>query len=444
MSTIIETLTSIVYSLFMNSIALQLNQNLENTQASFLLSEMGKRLYFPKGIVAQSAEANAQADKYNATAGMAFNSGAPLILTDIQNSIIGLDPDEYITYAPTPGIKELRELWMERIRQKNPSLKKTHTSTPVVVPGLTSGISSCADLFLNADDNIVIPDLYWGNYKLIFEVRKEVNIKTFSFFKNNRINSVGLKESLIKSAKNSRITLLLNFPNNPTGYSPTISEALEIKEVIKEVANMGIKIAVITDDAYFGLFYEKNIFKESIFSLVADLHENVLAIKVDGATKEDYAWGLRVGFITFAGKGLTEKHTDALEQKLMGSVRSSFSSSSKLSQSLIYKTLKSPGYTENKIKFEKIMKQRYLKVKEILKNRITGDDLKEYPFNSGYFMNFKTKKGYNEKLRQKLLKIGIGTIALGDTSFRIAYSSIDVEKLEDLYNIVFTTSDNLQ
>ena len=48
----------------------------------------------------------------------------------------------------------------------------------------------------------------------------------------------------------------------------------------------------------FGLVYENGIFKESLFSKLADLHENVLAVKVDGATKEDYAWGFRVGFIT--------------------------------------------------------------------------------------------------------------------------------------------------
>ncbi len=428
----------------MNKLALNLNKILNETQAGFLLSKMGESLYFPKGIVAQSAEASAKAHRFNATAGMAFNNKSPLILEGLSCNIKNIDTGDYITYAPTPGIKELRELWLQQINKKNPGLKNIHTSLPIVVPGLTSGISNTADLFLDPNDNIVIPDLFWGNYKLIFEVRKDVNIKTFSFFDGNKINTRSLKETLINSARNNKVTLLLNFPNNPTGYSPTKPEAIEIKNVINEVAETGIKICVITDDAYFGLFYEDDIYKESIFSLLANLHTNVLAVKVDGATKEDYAWGLRVGFITFAGKGLNREHTDALEQKLMGSVRSSFSSSSKLSQTLVIKALKDSSYARDKENFENIMKDRYLKVKEILNKRTNGLKLKEYPFNSGYFMNFKTSKGYNERLRQELLKIGIGTIALGETSFRIAYSSVDIEQLDELFEAVFTCSDSLQ
>ncbi len=429
----------------MNKLAEELNKVLKGTQIESLLSSLGRRLYFPKGIVAQAGEANAMAHRHNATAGMAFENGEPILLSGIKNSIQGIELKDYITYAPTPGVKNLRDRWLEEIFKKNPSLKGCHTSTPIVVPGLTSGISNTADLFLDPGDNIVVPDLHWGNYKLILEARKEVNIRSFSFFnEKNKINTVALKEALLNSVVNNKVSVLLNFPNNPTGYAPTKLEAEEIAKILSEVADTGVKILVITDDAYFGLFYEENIYKESIFTLVANLHSNILGVKVDGATKEDYAWGLRVGFITFAGKGITKKHTDALEQKLTGSVRSSFSNSPKLSQALVLKCLNSKTYHQEKAAFEKIMRDRYLKVKEILSNRTTGLKLKEYPFNSGYFMNFKTEKGFNEKLRQELLKKGVGTISLGETSFRIAFSTIDKENLEDLFATVFQTADNLQ
>lgn len=427
----------------MNTIATELNDILKGTQAEKLLSEFGRRLFFPKGIIAQSTEAGEKAHKHNATAGMAFKDSLPLILESIETKVNGIEPKDYITYAPTPGDKELRELWLKEIKKKNPSLGNTHTSLPMVVPGLTSGICNTADLFIDKGDNIVIPDLHWGNYNLIFDVRKEANIKSFPFFSNGKINLEGLKDTLLSSAKNNKISLLLNFPNNPTGYSPSQEEAKGMAKVIKEVAEEGINVLAITDDAYFGLFYEDNIYKESIFSLLADLHENVLAVKVDGATKEDYVWGLRIGFITFAGKGLNNDHTYALEQKLMGSIRSSLSSSSKLSQTLVKNALKSETYSKNKQAFEDLMRARYIKVKEILNKRVKGSKLKELPFNSGYFMTFTTPKGFNEQLRQELLKHGIGTIALGDHSFRIAYSSVDIEKLEDLYNTIFSVSDGL-
>ena len=58
-------------------------------------------------------------------------------------------------------------------------------------------------------------------------------------------------------------------------------------------------MVAITDDAYFGLFYDDRAMKESIFTKLLDRHSNLMAVKLDGATKENYVWGLRVGFITY-------------------------------------------------------------------------------------------------------------------------------------------------
>ena len=44
-------------------------------------------------------------------------------------------------------------------------------------------------------------------------------------------------------------------------------------------------MVVIIDDAYFGLVYEEGVYTESIFVELANLSENVLAVKLDGPTK---------------------------------------------------------------------------------------------------------------------------------------------------------------
>ena len=70
------------------------------------------------------------------------------------------------------------------------------------------------------------------------------------------------------------------------------------------MAEAGCNVVAIADDAYFGLFYEDSL-KESLFGKLANLHPRILAIKLDGATKEEFVWGFRTGFITFAdGKKL--------------------------------------------------------------------------------------------------------------------------------------------
>jgi hypothetical protein len=94
----------------MNALAHELNNALAGSVADALLSGLGRRLYFPKGIVAQSAEAKKGATRANATIGIATKAGKPLFLQAIRSLVPGLDPDEIFPYAPTQGVEKLREL----------------------------------------------------------------------------------------------------------------------------------------------------------------------------------------------------------------------------------------------------------------------------------------------------------------------------------------------
>ena len=69
----------------MNELAIELNEVLKTSLCYSLLSEEGKRLYFPKGIVAQAAEAGEKAKKYNATAGLATKACQPFHFSDIMD-----------------------------------------------------------------------------------------------------------------------------------------------------------------------------------------------------------------------------------------------------------------------------------------------------------------------------------------------------------------------
>lgn len=420
----------------MNTIAQELNAVLEGTVVYYLFSDFGKRFYFPKGIVAQSAEAKKKATLFNATVGMATAGGVPMYLDSVKQQVPELKPAEMFPYAPTPGVLELREKWREEMDRKNPSLKGKRTSLPLVTSGLTHGISTVADLFLGPGDPIIVPDMFWGNYSLIFEGRNQAEIKRFSFFnEEDGINIESLK-STMGGISGNKFALILNFPNNPTGYSPSVQEADAIVALLKSEAEKGKKVLVITDDAYFGLFYEDETLKESLFGTFADLHENILAVKVDGATKENFAWGFRLGFLTYASKGLTEEHLEALTKKTMGAIRASISNSSKMAQTLVLKSLPSATYWEEKEKAFDILKARYEKVKEITSSFESSSPLKALPFNSGYFMTF-LYKGNAEKLRIHLLDAyGVGTISIQEKYLRIAYSSVEYDDIEKLYTIL--------
>ncbi|MEI7961718.1 MAG: aminotransferase class I/II-fold pyridoxal phosphate-dependent enzyme, partial [archaeon] len=365
----------------LNKQAEELNNLLKacNNTVFSLLSKKGKEAYFPKeGIVVQSAQAKGK--KINATIGVAVeDDGSPMNLSSISSKLL-IDPKDVFLYAPSQGKKELRDEWLTQMQKKNPSLKTT-VSTPIVTNALTHGASIVGYLFLDESDTIISPDKYWGNYKLIFTNGYGANIETFNTFSNNGFDINSMKAKLMGGGKK---VLILNFPNNPSGYSPTKKEAVEITNAIKEAAESGSKIAVIVDDAYFGLFYEDETEKESLFSKLANLHENVLAIKLDGPTKEHYAWGLRVGFITYGFKGATKEAYSALEDKTSGAVRGTISNASNLSQSLVLLALKSPTLDNEKVQKFNLLKERYLETKKVANNKLCAGVFEVLPFNSGY------------------------------------------------------------
>ena len=428
----------------MNPLAHELNAILEGTVAGAFLSALGKRLFFPKGIVAQSAEAKKHATRANATIGIATRSGTPVYLPAIRTLVPGLAPDEIFPYAPTQGVEKLREQWKKEICRKNPDIGSAPFSLPLVVPGLTCGISTLADLFVDAGDVLVLPDLHWDNYPLIFETRREARIVTFPFFTAaGGFNVEGLAESLRGAAPKGKVALLLNFPNNPTGYSPTRAEADAVVDTLGRLAREGTRCLVITDDAYFGLFYEPQIYPQSLFARLCGLHENILAAKVDGSTKEDLTWGFRTGFITLGARGLTAEHYDALTRKLMGAVRSTVSNSSILAQNLIIHAMESPERAGEKEEAAALLRARYQRVKAILSKK-SSTALTPLPFNSGYFMSFRLHRGSAETLRKTLLtENGIGTIAIDERCLRVAFSSVDLEKLQEVYDTIYAQAEKL-
>jgi len=161
-----------------------------------LLSEKGKAVYFPKkGILAQAADAKGK--KINATIGIGLEEdGTPMRLNSIADNI-KLNPNDIFPYAPSFGKPELRKVWREMIYKKNPSLK-AEISTPVTTNALTHGLSMCAYLFADPRDKIILPDLFWGNYKLILIRGYGAELDTFPTFKATGFNLEGLKEKLSK------------------------------------------------------------------------------------------------------------------------------------------------------------------------------------------------------------------------------------------------------
>lgn len=407
-----------------------------------MLSKTGRRLYFPKGILSQSAEARTKAyDKFNATIGIATENLHTMCLPSVMGNLNDIRPSDSLTYAPSFGIPTLRREWKDAMYKKNASLKDRSISLPVVTCGITHGVSVFADMFLDPDDVAIFPDKMWGNNYMVMSVRGDTHIRNYPMFANGGFNLEGFEKTVRNEAENNyKVVVFLNFPNNPTGYTINEKEADKIVEILTRVAEEGTNIIAVTDDAYFGLRYEEAPIKESLFARLCNSHKRLLAVKLDGATKEMFVWGLRVGFITYGTVVETDYALvyEALEKKTAGNIRGTVSNVSHASQTIVLKTLRSPNLAEEqKLKVE-ILKKRALLIKKIAADPKYADAWEMYPFNSGYFMCLKLKTVDAEKARQYLLNdYKIGLISIGKTDLRVAFSSVDEENLEDLFEHIY-------
>jgi aspartate/methionine/tyrosine aminotransferase len=298
-----------------------------------------------------------------------------------------------------------------------------------------------ADMWLNPGDVIVFPDMMWGNYNMILNVKKGAVISHYPFFTaNGGFNLAAFEETLrVEAEKHDKISVMLNFPNNPTGYSVTKEEGENIVKILTSIAEAGTNVIAVSDDSYFGLFYEDQILKESLFARLCDRHPRLLAVKLDGATKENFVWGLRIGFITYGCciNGDPLPVYDALEKKTAGCIRGSISNASHLGQTIVLKSMQGDHFTAEKEEKFEILQGRARCVKKVLSDSKYKEAWDVYPFNSGYFMCIRLKTVNAESLRCHLLdKYGVGLISIGDKDLRIAFSCLEENEIPELFNII--------
>jgi len=425
----------------LNPLAEGLNQRLEAAAPEVLamLSALGRRLYFPKGILSQSAEARERGHRFNATIGIATEGGEPMHLASITRHLRDLDPAEAVDYAPPAGRPGLRERWWEKLLKENPSLRGKRCGLPIVTSAITHGLSLVGDLFVERGDVLVLPDKLWGNYRLTYEVRLGARIATYPFYAGSGFDCEGFARALAEAAEGrEKIVALLNFPNNPTGYAPTPAEGDAIVSALERQAGRGTRIVAVLDDAYFGLFYHLGgaSMTESLFGRLANCHPNLLAVKLDGATKELFVWGLRCGFVTFGpGRADTADEVAAvLDAKVRGAIRSGISNVPQLSQTLVEKALAASSLDEERKAKHETLRARAEKVHAVANAPRFRESWNVYPFNSGYFMCVEVKGAGAEAVRLRLLdEYGIGVIATGPSDLRIAFSCLEVKDVEALF-----------
>ena len=411
----------------------RLNAELRETApaAERSLSNLARRAAFPKGIPIQAAQA--AGCEYRATIGQVTDrSGDPIPLPIMDSLLSDLDRRISFLYSPQGGAPALREAWRDRLCADETDVD---ISLPMVTFALTHGVSLVADLFAEEGIEVIVPNPSWGNYKGIFELRRGAILRKWDFFTSDgRLNIAGLKETL--DATTGRSIVILNFPGNPTGYSPLRSEVEPLLQVLLRHKRPTV---VLCDDAYQGLVFEDNVNVRSLFfELTRRCDKNLmLPVKVDGATKELAFFGGRVGFLTF---GLGRDIAAPLVEKARAIARATVSAPVGPSQAVVLAALRSPGIESEVQGIRELLARRYRALRAALP-LVEHSGFEAYPFNAGCFALLKAPISVDvEALRVYLIeKYSIGLVALPSVgALRIAYCSMDERDIEPMLSRLST------
>lgn len=384
--------------------------------AAARLSRLGQRIWFPRGVPAQAAEA--RDCPINATIGQITDGHGGALPLDTLARLSGCLPaEEVFFYAPQGGTLELRHKWRERIVARAP----TRASLPVVTSGLTHGLSMLADLFIDSDTDVLLPAPCWGNYRLIFGVRADGRLRDYPVIRGEGFDVEGLQQAIAACTRPS--VLVLNLPSNPVGYSPTLAEA---DAIVAAIEASPVPLVVICDDAYHGMVWEEGLLAHSLFHRLSHCDpERVLAVKVDGATKELFFFGGRVGFVTFGAEG---EAASALQDKLLGLARSSISTVSTPSQHVVLRALHDPLTTAQADAKQAQLADRYRR----LKAGLDRAGVAYLPFNSAFFALVRVARPPHD-VRRALLAEGVGVVAAPDAgAVRVSYASVADEDIDGL------------
>ena len=199
----------------------------------------------------------------------------------IQGNIKALK-NKITNYAPTRGVPELLQLLEAKLSKVN-NIQTDWKENIMVTNGGSQAITLAYASIFNPGDELVISSpnfvsyFYCGLFFGVKLVEAERN-EDFSF------NIDNIKKSITNKTK----ALLVNSPNNPTGYALSLNELEEIVELVIEN-----DLYLITDEVYENYIYEG--LKHKSPASLNGLFKRT--ITVNAMSKLFSATGFRLGYV---------------------------------------------------------------------------------------------------------------------------------------------------
>ena len=333
--------------------------------------------------------------------------------------------------APATGWPELRRRWRDRQRQEVAAA--VPSSLPLVTAGLSHGLSLVAELFAGPGTAVAVPAPFWGSYRQTFAVRGGGRLLTAPAYREGRFDPLAAVRPLAELPPGEPAVVLVNLPSNPGGYAPTAGECRELTAALLAAAERR-PLVVVCDDAYAGLVYDPEVPRRSLFWELAGAHPNLMAVKVDGATKEVCFFGGRVGFLTF-GVDPDSAGARDLEAKAAALVRSGIGAAPSASQAVLLAALGDASLDSQTEAVRLLLAERWQALREALA-AADRERVEWLPFNAGCFalVEVPERLGISaaEVRRHLLAHWDTGLVSIAPRYLRIAHCSLDAGAIPEL------------
>jgi aspartate aminotransferase len=192
--------------------------------------------------------------------------------------------DNYTSYTPVPGYKDLREAIANKLKNEN-NLDYSFDQI-VVSAGAKHSLANALLSIVNKGDEVIVPAPYWVSYVEQVKLAEGENVIVPTSIDNNfKITPKQLKEAISDKTK----ALMLCSPSNPTGSIYSREELEEIAEIVAASKN---DIYIISDEIYEYINFEGKHESIAQFDIVKDK-----TIIINGVSKGYAMTGWRIGYM---------------------------------------------------------------------------------------------------------------------------------------------------
>jgi aspartate aminotransferase len=156
--------------------------------------------------------------------------------------------DNQTHYAPSTGIKPLREAIMRKVGRKNGITNINHPDQVLVTNGGMHGLYCAFRTILNPGDEVLIPQPNWTSTAWIIRIAGGVPVTVRLQRKHEyRWDIEELKSKITERTK----AVLINSPQNPTGAVMTRQDLVDLLDVAREH-----DLFILADEAYEDIIFE--------------------------------------------------------------------------------------------------------------------------------------------------------------------------------------------